>query len=148
MPSAAETMDDEQAFEALTQAELLEMTTEIVSAYVGHNATDPQSLPALIEQVHGALAGLAGAGGAGEAERPPPAVPIEQSVTDDHIVCLEDGRKLKMLKRYLRVRYDMTPAEYRARWGLAPDYPMVAPGYSRARAQFARSMGLGRKPEA
>ena len=145
MPSAAETMDDEQAFEALTQAELLEMTTEIVSAYVGHNATDPQSLPALIEQVHGALAGLAGAG---EAERPPPAVPIEQSVTDDHIVCLEDGRKLKMLKRYLRVRYDMTPAEYRARWDLAPDYPMVAPGYSRARAQFARSMGLGRKPEA
>ena len=148
MPAAAETMDDEQAFEALTQAELLEMTTEIVSAYVGHNATDPQSLPALIERVHGALAGLSWVGGAGEAERPPPAVPIEQSVTDDHIVCLEDGRKLKMLKRYLRARYDMTPAEYRARWGLAPDYPMVAPGYSRARAQFARSMGLGRRPDA
>ncbi len=136
----------EHAYQALTQAELLEMTAEIVAAYVGHNATDAEALPALIQRVHRALAGLA-EGGAAErpAPRAAPAVPIAQSLTDDHIVCLEDGRKLKLLKRYLRTHYNLTPAQYRARWGLAADYPMVAPGYSRTRAEFARNMGLGRK---
>ena len=139
---------DDQAYQALTQAELLEMTAEIVAAYVGNNATDAGALPALIQQVHGALAGLAESSAAGQPPpRATPAVPIAQSVTDDHIVCLEDGRKLKVLKRYLRSHYNLTPAQYRARWGLPADYPMVAPSYSRARAEFARGMGLGHRAQ-
>ncbi len=139
-------MNGDDAIDVLTRAELLEMTTEIVSAYVGNNATDASALAGLIQQVHATLARISGNGSAAPGpEAPAPAVPIEESVHPDYIVCLEDGRKLKVLKRYLRARHGMSPAEYRAKWGLPASYPMVAPNYSKARSDFARNIGLGRK---
>jgi predicted transcriptional regulator len=120
------------------------LVAEIVAAYVGNNLVAAAQLPELIRCVH---AGLAGLGGDVEAPAEPlkPAVPIRRSVTPDYIVCLEDGKKLKMLKRHLSSTYDMTPAEYREKWGLPADYPMVAPNYSARRSEFARQIGLGRK---
>lgn len=139
-------MNDDDPIDVLTRAELLEMTVEIVSAYVGNNATDASALPGLIQQVHDALARISGDDAAEpEPEALAPAVPIEKSVRPDYIVCLEDGRKFKVLTRYIRTRYDMSPDEYRAKWGLPPSYPMVAPSYSKARSDFARTIGLGRK---
>ncbi|MBC6439491.1 MAG: MucR family transcriptional regulator [Rhodospirillales bacterium] len=130
----------------LTRGELLEMTTEIVSAYVSNNSTDANALPDLVRRVHDTLAQIAEAKTAEPAsEAPEPAVPIRKSVQPDYIVCLEDGKKLKVLKRYIRTNYGMTPSEYKARWGLPADYPMVAPNYSRARSEFAKNIGLGRK---
>lgn len=124
--------------------ELLALTTEIVAAHVANNEVDASELPGLIQQVYSALAGIAGVGEAGAAaERPDPAVPIKKSITPDYIVCLEDGKKLKMLKRYLKTRYDLTPDEYRARWGLPSDYPMVAPKYAAQRSELAKKIGLG-----
>lgn len=123
---------------------LIEMTTEIVSSFVSNNPLPTTALPELIRAVHTTLGELIEE--AGEEPRPEPAVPINKSITPDYIICLEDGRKLKMLKRYLRSRYDMTPEEYRARWNLPPDYPMVAPNYAKKRSQFAKEIGLGRKP--
>ena len=125
------------------KAELLEMTTDIVSSFVANNPVAAGGLPDLLRNVHETVQTLA-AGTPAEAPRPDPAVPISKSITPEHIICLEDGRKLKMLKRYLRSRYDLTPEEYRARWGLPADYPMVAPAYSRKRSQFAKDIGLGR----
>jgi predicted transcriptional regulator len=116
----------------------------IVAAFVSRNAVPSDNLPEVIRQVHQALAGLSGAGAAAPQERPKPAVSIGRSVQPDFIVCLEDGKKLKMLKRYLRSRYDMSPDEYRRRWGLAADYPMVAPAYAARRSDFAKQIGLGR----
>ena len=125
--------------------ELRKHTVQIVAAHVSHNSVAPNDLPALIEQVYGALTGL-GKPSTPVQTRPEPAVPIRKSVTPDYIVCLEDGKKLKMLKRHLQAAYNMSPDEYRERWGLAADYPMVAPSYSAQRQALAKQIGLGRKP--
>ncbi len=125
-------------------AERLDMTTRIVASFVSNNPLPSSALPELIRSVHDTIRGLQGNGDS-EDVRPEPAVPVGKSVTANHIICLEDGRKLKMLKRYLRSRYNMTPEEYRARWGLPADYPMVAPNYAKQRSEFAKQIGLGRK---
>jgi len=125
--------------------ELLRLGAEIVAAYVSRNAVSAEAVPDIIRSVHGALEGLTrGPAPAAVEERPKPAVPINKSVQHDYIVCLEDGKKLKMLKRYLRSRYNMSPDEYRRRWGLPADYPMVAPAYAARRSDFAKQIGLGR----
>lgn len=129
----------------IPETEILEMTAEIVSSFVANNTVSSDTLPDLIKSVHATMAELSRHGG--EPPRPEPAVPIAKSITPDHLICLEDGRKLKMLKRYLRSRYDLTPEEYRARWGLPADYPMVAPNYAKRRSQFAKEIGLGKKPK-
>lgn len=123
----------------------LEMTGEIVSAFVSNNPVPAAALPDLIRSVHETLLDLSGVAES-EPPRPDPAVAINKSITPDYLICLEDGRKLKMLKRYLRSRYDLTPEEYRARWNLPSDYPMVAPNYAKRRSEFAKEIGLGRKP--
>ena len=125
--------------------ELAEMTTEIVSAYVSKHSIPASELPALIGQVHEALVKA----DAGETEEPvvelKPAVSVRRSITPDYIICLEDGQKFKSLKRHLRVHYNLTPDEYREKWGLKPDYPMVAPNYRAVRSELARKIGLGKK---
>lgn len=125
--------------------EILRMTAQIVAAYVGHNEISGAKIPDVIRSVYSALQAQASGEEAGQKEPPKPAVPIRRSVTPDYIVCLEDGKKLKMLKRHLRTTYGMTPEEYRAKWGLPADYPMVAPNYAAQRSQFAKKIGLGRK---
>ncbi len=131
------------------KSEIIEMTTDIVSAYVGNNAIAAADLPNLIQNVHRALAEVA-SGEAVEAVEPQePAVSVKKSITPDYLICLEDGRKFKSLKRHLRTKYDMSPDEYRTKWGLPRDYPMVAPNYAKARSELAKQMGLGqggRKP--
>ena len=128
----------------LANNELMRMTSEIVASFVSNNPVTTESLPDVIRSVYRTVSGLAANGEAKAEERPKPAVPISKSVTNDHIICLEDGRKLKMLKRYLRSRYDLSPDEYRRRWGLAADYPMVAPNYTQRRSEFAKKIGLGK----
>ncbi len=123
-------------------AELLELTTKIVAAHVSHNAIPAADLPRLIATVHETLAKL---GPEEPAAKPTPAVSIKQSVKPEYIVCLDDGKKLKMLKRHLRSAYDMSPDEYRQRWELPADYPMVAPNYAKKRSELAKKIGLGRK---
>lgn len=123
-------------------SELLSLTSQIVSAHVGNNSVPTSDLPQLIEHVYRTLAGI-GAEPAPQPERPQPAVPVKKSVTPDYIVCLEDGKQLKMLKRHLKTAYDMTPEEYRERWNLPSDYPMVAPNYARQRSRLAKQIGLG-----
>ena len=122
---------------------LIEMTADVVSAYVGNNVVPSSDLPALIHSVHAALVEIE----IGEKEPEPlePAVSIKRSVNADYIVCLEDGKKFKSLKRHLRTKYDMSPDEYREKWGLPSDYPMVAPNYAKQRSELAKKMGLGRK---
>lgn len=124
--------------------ELLRMTANIVGAYVSHNSVPSASIPDLIRSVHQALEGTHGTAPVLAPELKP-AVPVKKSVTPEYIVCLEDGRKLKMLKRYLRTTYNMTPDDYRAKWGLPPDYPMVAPNYAEQRSSFAKQIGLGKR---
>ncbi|MEQ8750328.1 MAG: MucR family transcriptional regulator, partial [Amphiplicatus sp.] len=131
----------------LDRSEVLALTSEIVSAHVSNNSVAGADLPELISNIFATLGGLA-APAAAEAEPPTPAVPVKKSVTDDYIVCLEDGKKLKMLKRHLSAAYGMTPDEYRAKWGLPFDYPMVAPAYAQRRKELALKIGLGRKPGA
>jgi predicted transcriptional regulator len=123
----------------------LEQATEIVAAFVSHNSIPVSEFPALIQAVYAALVGL-GSGSAAPvvAIRNEPAVPIKKSVAPDFIICLEDGKKFQSLKRHLRTAYSLTPEEYRAKWGLPPDYPMVAPNYAQRRSQLAMSMGLGK----
>jgi predicted transcriptional regulator len=123
-------------------AEILALTAEIVSAHVGANAVGPEALPDLIRDVYRAMSNL-GAVAPPPTERPQPAVPIKKSVFPDYIVCLEDGKKLKMLKRHLMSAYNMTPDQYRERWQLGPDYPMVAPNYAQHRSTLAKKIGLG-----
>ena len=124
------------------KSELIDMTADIVAAYVSANSVAPAELPGLIRSVHGALGGVTTA--AAPAEPPKePAVPIKKSITPEHIICLEDGRKFKSLKRHLRSKYNLSPEEYRSKWGLPKDYPMVAPNYARARSDLAKRMGLG-----
>ena len=124
---------------------LLSLTADIVSAHVANNRIGTADLPTLIRDIHGALAELAEPASAKEAEPQKPAVPIRSSVKPDHLVCLEDGKQLTMLKRYLMRTYGMTPADYRAKWKLPADYPMVAPNYAEKRRVLANSIGLGRK---
>ena len=122
----------------------IELASDIVSAFVAKNAVAPSELPALIHSVHSALQGAAN-GGAKPAEPPTPAVAVKKSITPDYLISLEDGRRYKSLKRHLRTSYGMTPEEYRAKWGLPADYPMVAPNYAKRRSELAKSMGLGQK---
>jgi len=123
------------------EQDLLRLTAQIVSAHVGNNSVAVNDLPSLIREVHDSLSTVGRV--EQQPERPQPAVPIKKSVTQDHIICLEDGKKLKMLKRHLKTAYGMTPEEYRERWGLAPDYPMVAPSYAEHRSSLAKKIGLG-----
>jgi len=136
-------MSDTENPEAVPKVNLLEMTADIVSAYVSINPLQPGDLPTVIGTVHAMLSSLTDEKGSDE---PTPAVSVRRSVTPDYLVCLEDGRKLKLLKRHLRTTYDMSPDDYRKKWGLSADYPMVAPDYAKARSHLARKMGLGRKP--
>ncbi len=125
-------------------SELLELTTEIVAAHVGNNSVAISDLTQLIQDVYRTLANVGSQPAA--PERPQPAVAVKKSVTPDYIICLEDGKKLKMLKRHLKTAYNMTPEEYRERWGLPADYPMVAPNYAQHRSSLAKKIGLGTKP--
>lgn len=128
----------------ISDAELLHMASDIAAAYVSHNNLSAEQLPDVIKTVHATLSSV-GRGGPGNANSPRPAVPVRRSIMPDYIVCLEDGKRLKMLKRHLRSAYNMTPDEYRSKWGLPSDYPMVAPNYAKQRSQFAKKIGLGRK---
>lgn len=130
--------------EIRSNEELLRLGADIVAAYVSRNTVSADAIPDIIRTVHGALQSLGQAEAPVAEERAKPAVPISRSVQHDFIVCLEDGKKLKMLKRYLRSRYDMSPDDYRRRWGLPADYPMVAPAYAARRSDFAKKIGLGR----
>ena len=129
---------------ALTDTRLIELTADIVSAHVSNNNTAAADVPALIQSVFAALTN-AETPAAAEPVKAEPAVPVRSSIKHDYIVCLEDGKKLKMLKRYLRTNYDMTPDQYRAKWSLPRDYPMVAPAYAEQRRGLAQAIGLGRK---
>ncbi len=138
-------MSVEPEMEGPSGEDLLRLGAEIVSAYVSRNAVSVAAVPDLIRSVHQTLDGLSRTATAPAIqERPKPAVPIGRSVQHDYVVCLEDGKRLKMLKRYLRSRYDLSPEDYRKRWGLPPDYPMVAPAYAARRSEFAKQIGLGR----
>jgi predicted transcriptional regulator len=121
------------------------LTANIVSAYVSNNSVAASDIPALINQIHAALQRVSSAQGEGALEPPRPAVTIKKSITPEYLVCLEDGKKFKSLKRHLRAQYDMTPEQYREKWGLPADYPMVAPSYAAARSQLAKQMGLGQQ---
>ena len=131
------------------KAEIIEMTADIVSAYVGNNSVSASELPTLIQSIHRALTSVSSGAVEAQPQAKEPAVAIKKSITPDYLICLEDGRKFKSLKRHLRTKYDMSPDEYRSKWGLSKDYPMVAPNYAKARSDLAKQMGLGqggRKP--
>lgn len=130
--------------ESALPPDVLGLTAQIVSAHVSNNSVTPDALPVLIQDVYKTLAGVSKE--PAQPEHPQPAVPIKKSVFPDHIVCLEDGKHLKMLKRHLKTAYDMTPDQYRERWGLPSDYPMVAPNYASHRSSLAKKIGLGTKP--
>ncbi|WP_406856831.1 MucR family transcriptional regulator [Alsobacter sp. KACC 23698] len=139
--------------EEKTASNYLELAADIVAAYVSNNAVTVTEMPSLIGDVHRALLALATGVAETAVEAPKPAVPVKKSITPDFIVCLEDGKKFKSLKRHLRTQYGMSPEEYREKWGLPADYPMVAPNYAAARSDLAKQMGLGqqrrkRKPAA
>ena len=124
---------------------LIELTADIVSAYVSHNTIVAENIPNFIASVHAALCASSAHGGVQPKVELVPAVSIKKSVTPEHIICLEDGKKFKSLKRHLRTRYDLSPEQYREKWGLAHDYPMVAPMYAAARSELAKTMGLGQR---
>lgn len=128
----------------LSKAELLEMAADIVSAYVSNNEVKAESLPEIIESVYASLDVLASSDDVDTGPRPEPAVPIADSLTDDYLICLEDGLQFQSLKRHLRVKYNMTPEAYREKWGLPRDYPMVAPNYAKRRSALAKKTGLGK----
>jgi predicted transcriptional regulator len=146
MPDGSPTTSEVPTIEAVTTT--VALTAQIVAAFLSHNAATVAELSTVIQSVHRALSDVASPAPAlaPVAEKLVPAVPIKKSVTPDYIVCLEDGKKLKMLKRHLATSYNLTPDQYRARWGLPPDYPMVAPNYAAQRSSLAKSIGLGRKP--
>ena len=123
--------------------DLLKLASDIVAAYVSNNPLPVSELPSMIKSVHSTLGGLSGGTAMDVQTAQKPAVTVKKSITPEYIVCLEDGKKLKMLKRYLRSRYGLSPEEYRAKWGLSHDYPMVAPNYAKARSDLAKRMGLG-----
>jgi predicted transcriptional regulator len=124
--------------------DVLGLTAQIVSAHVSNNSITPDALPALIQDVYRTLSGVGRE--VEQPDKPQPAVPVKKSVFADYLVCLEDGKKLKMLKRHLKTAYGLTPDQYRERWGLPPDYPMVAPSYADHRSSLAKKIGLGTKP--
>ncbi|MGB0629488.1 MAG: MucR family transcriptional regulator [Alphaproteobacteria bacterium] len=126
-------------------AETLRMAVDIVSAYVGNNSVPASQVPEVINTVYASLASIDGSTSSAENHTQKPAIPVRRSITPDYIVCLEDGKKLKMLKRHLRAVYGLSPEEYRAKWNLPADYPMVAPNYAKQRSNFAKQIGLGRK---
>ena len=128
--------------------DLLKLTSDIVAAYVSNNPVPASEVPSMIKSVHGTLGNLTGAASSDSMTSQKPAVPVKKSVMPDYIVCLEDGKRLKMLKRYLRSNYNMTPEDYRSKWGLPVDYPMVAPNYAAQRSEFAKKIGLGRNAPA
>jgi predicted transcriptional regulator len=136
-------MDDNQ--EALTKDDILKLAVNVVSAYVSQNSLPASQIPELIQTTFQTLNSLDAKAEDPKTETAKPAVSVKKSVTPDYLVCLEDGKKLKMLKRHLRTNYDMTPEEYRVKWGLPVDYPMVAPNYAQQRSDFAKKIGLGRK---
>ncbi|HJW80477.1 MAG: MucR family transcriptional regulator [Microvirga sp.] len=123
----------------------IDLAADIVSAYVSNNSVPAGDLPGLISQVHLALARVGNGAAEASADAPKPAIAIKKSITPDYIICLEDGKKFKSLKRHLRTQYNLTPEQYREKWGLAPDYPMVAPSYAKARSDLAKEMGLGQQ---
>lgn len=126
-------------------SDILKLASDIVAAYVSNNPVPVGELPAMIRSVHATLGGLSGGATNGEpATSQKPAVPVKKSITAEHLICLEDGKKLKMLKRYLRSRYGLSPDQYRTKWGLPADYPMVASNYAAQRSEFAKKIGLGR----
>ena len=137
-------MADDATIRDLPEADLLVCSTEIVAAFVSRNPVGASALPDLIRTVHSSLSGLSAEPVAAPAEKQKPAEPISRSVQRDYIVCLEDGAQLKMLKRYLRSRFDLSPEDYRRKWSLPPDYPMVAPAYAERRSDFAKRIGLGK----
>lgn len=127
------------------RADFIGLTAQIVSAYVSNNTVSSGDIPTLINEVHTALQRVADGDGRRAGEAPKPAVPVRRSIHADYIVCLEDGKKFKSLKRHLRAQYKMTPQQYREKWGLPHDYPMVAPNYAAARSRLAKQMGLGQQ---
>jgi predicted transcriptional regulator len=131
--------------DSLASSNYIELAADIVSAYVSNNSVPSADLPGLINEIHGALVKVAGGVVEAPVEAPKPAVPLKKSVTPDYIICLEDGKKFKSLKRHLRTQYNMTPEQYREKWGLPVDYPMVAPNYAKARSELAKEMGLGQQ---
>jgi predicted transcriptional regulator len=131
--------------DSTSSGNFIDLTAQIVSAYVSNNTVPAGDIPGLINQVHAALNRVSGKPGEAPAEPLKPAVSVKRSVTPEHIVCLEDGKKFKSLKRHLRTQYNMTPEQYREKWGLGADYPMVAPNYAAARSQLAKQMGLGQQ---
>ena len=138
-------MNDITSGNAVVDNDLIDLSADIVSAYVSHNALSPTDLAKLIAEVHTALNGLQSIDAPEPVEELKPAVPVRKSVAPDYIICLEDGKKFKSLKRHLRTHYNMSPEEYRDKWGLPADYPMVAPNYSATRSRLAKDNGLGRK---
>ncbi len=126
--------------------DLLGLTAEIVAAHVSNNPVPLTELPGLIQEVYRSLATVGQPAAKPEPERPQPAVPVKKSITPEYLICLEDGKKLKMLKRHLQTAYSLTPDQYRERWGLPSDYPMVAPNYAKHRSSLAKKIGLGTKP--
>jgi len=139
-------MSDNKSENGKSMDQLLQLATGIVSSYVSHNQVPMAEVPTIIKSVHSVLSSLVTGIPAEGASTAKPAVSVKKSIGDDFIICLEDGKKLKMLKRYLRSNYNMSPEEYRAKWGLPADYPMVAPAYARQRSEFAKKIGLGRVP--
>ncbi|WP_128562335.1 MucR family transcriptional regulator [Methylobacterium crusticola] len=131
--------------ESETSTDYIELAADIVSAFVSNNSIQVTDLPALIASVHSTLGALGAGPAAAKAEPLTPAVPVKKSIMPDYLVCLEDGKKFKSLKRHLRTRYGLSPEDYRARWNLSPDYPMVAPNYAAARSELAKTMGLGQQ---
>lgn len=131
--------------ENLPHTDVLQMTTQVVAAYVGHNRVVETQIPEVIKSVYASLAGLNGHTELAAKARQKPAIPVKKSITADYLICLEDGKKLKMLKRHLRTAYGLSPEDYRAKWGLGSDYPMVAPNYAKQRSAFAKKIGLGKR---
>ncbi len=128
----------------LSHSDVMQMTTQVVVAYVGHNSVGEAEIPEVIKSVYASLAGLNSPTEAVAKAKEKPAVPIKKSITPDYLICLEDGMKFKMLKRHLRATYGLSPDDYRARWGLGSDYPMVAPNYAKLRSALAKQIGLGK----
>jgi predicted transcriptional regulator len=139
------TTESKAMSETMASSSFIELTAHIVSAYLSNNSVSASEIPSLINQVHSALLRVTGGPGETQPEPLKPAVSVKKSITPDHIVCLEDGKKFKSLKRHLRTQYNMTPEQYREKWALPPDYPMVAPNYAAARSQLAKQMGLGQQ---
>lgn len=135
----------EDGGEKTSRGDILRMTAKVVAAYVGKNPLATNQIPKVLQTIYNSMLQIDSKFAEVKPDNLHPAIPVKRSVTQDYIVCLEDGKKLKMLKRHLRTTYHMTPEEYRAKWGLPPDYPMVAPNYAAQRSEFAKKIGLGRK---